>query len=64
MSVSCRLSRLKLQRQAKVGDAGSQVVLQQHVLTFNVPKDPKPQSAEKKEVLSKPQNTCCCVVDL
>lgn len=43
MSVSCRLSRLKLERQAKVGYAGGQVVLQQHILTFDVPKRPRTQ---------------------
>lgn len=41
MSVSGRLSCLKLQRQAKVGDAGAQVVLQQHILTFDVPEKAK-----------------------
>lgn len=37
MCVSCRFPRLKLQGKAKVGDAGRQVGLQQHVLALDVP---------------------------
>lgn len=43
MSVSCRLSCLKLERQAKVGDAGGKVVLQQHILALDVSTRAKPQ---------------------
>lgn len=37
MSVTWRLSRLKPESEAKVGDAGSQVGLKQDVLTLEVP---------------------------
>lgn len=52
MSVSGRLSCLKLQRQAKISYAGAQVVLQQHILTFDVPK--KTQNTEKQSAETEP----------
>lgn len=49
--VSCRFPCFKLQSEAEVGDAGRQVVLQQHVLTLDVPEGGHQEARRTASVL-------------